>query len=120
MKHFIVILLCTILLSFPIANANCKPNPQTTVEMVECAERDYKKADTQLNKAYKDIIKGLKGQYKKNMIQAELAWIQYRDKNCTYESALYEGGTMRPLIGLGCMTRMTKARTQELLLQHNN
>ncbi|MFL6256336.1 MAG: lysozyme inhibitor LprI family protein, partial [Pyrinomonadaceae bacterium] len=46
--------------------------------------------------------------------EAELAWIKYRDTNCTFESSQYAGGTMRPMIESFCMARVTKARTAEL------
>lgn len=86
----------------------------TQFEMNQCAHRQYEAADAELNKAYNQLAGKLEADGKARLKEAELAWIKYRDTNCDYESSLYAGGTMRPMIESYCLERMTKARTLEL------
>jgi uncharacterized protein YecT (DUF1311 family) len=92
---------------------NCK-NPTSNIEYKECARRDYVAADAALNKLYKQIIAGLRGDEKQRLIDAELAWISYRDKNCDFEVYRNRGGTGYSGFLSNCLERMTKARTAEL------
>lgn len=79
-----------------------------------CAHREFQAADAELNKAYNRLAGILDAEEKAALKEAELAWIKYRDSNCTFESSQYAGGTMRPMIESFCMARVTKARTAEL------
>ena len=109
-------------LSFALAGSGqeqTKQDPcadaQTTVEMRDCAGREYKKADEGLNKVYRQLISSLADEgYKGALKAAQLAWIKYRDANCDFESYLNRGGTIEPVVRLGCLTAMTTTRTKEL------
>ena len=79
-----------------------------------CAHREFQAADAELNKAYNRLAGILDADEKALLKESELAWIKYRDSNCTFESSQYAGGTMRPMIESFCMARVTKARTAEL------
>jgi uncharacterized protein YecT (DUF1311 family) len=65
---------------------NCK-NPQTTVEMRRCADQSYEKADQQLNQVYRQLKPKLSPSRQKKLVEAQLAWIEFRDKNCTFEAS---------------------------------
>ena len=82
-----------------------------------CAHREYQAADAELNKAYNRLAAILDAEEKALLKASELAWIKYRDSNCTFESSQYAGGTMRPMIESYCLTRVTKARTAELKMR---
>jgi uncharacterized protein YecT (DUF1311 family) len=92
---------------------NCK-NPQTTMEMSFCAERDYQAADRKLNQVYRQLQAKLSGKQKQRMTNAQLAWIKFKDANCAYEGGQFEGGTIAGPIGTSCLARMTEQRTKEL------
>ena len=94
-------------------------DPQTQAEMNICAGRRFAAADAKLNRVYDRLVAKLgdDGAARARLKTAELSWLKYRDDNCEYESAMYEGGSMRPLIHSTCLERMTKARTAELLGQ---
>lgn len=83
-----------------------------------CAHREFQAADAELNKAYGRLAGILEADEKALLKEAELAWIKYRDSNCTFESSQYAGGTMRPMIESFCLARVTKARTAELKEQY--
>lgn len=89
-------------------------DPQTQYEMNVCAERKFKAADAELNRVYNRLASKLDEGARTRLKATEVSWLKYRDDNCDYESSLYEGGSMRPLIYSSCMERMTKARTAEL------
>ena len=52
---------------------------QTQSEMNVIANAKYKKADTELNKVYKQLMSILDKKDKPLLIQAEKDWIKYRD-----------------------------------------
>jgi uncharacterized protein YecT (DUF1311 family) len=84
-----------------------------------CAHREYLAADAELNRAYSRLAGILDADEKALLKEAELAWIKYRDSNCTFESSQYAGGTMRPMIESFCLARVTRARTAELKEQYD-
>lgn len=92
---------------------NCK-NPQTTREMRICSSQEAASADKKLNRIYPQLMSKLSGQQKQRMIQAQTAWINFRDATCAYEKGQYEGGTFAPVAYSSCIARLTKQRTQEL------
>lgn len=79
-----------------------------------CARREFQAADAELNKAYNRLAGILDAGEKALLKTSELAWLKYRDSNCTFESSQYAGGTMRPMVESFCLTRVTRARTAEL------
>lgn len=119
------IMLCALLAPLLLtAAAGAKTQKQRQIQPCEergsqaeasgCAHREYQAADAELNKAYSRLAGLLDAEEKARLKEAELAWIKYRDSNCTFESSQYAGGTMRPMIESFCLTRVTKARTAEL------
>jgi len=90
-------------------------NAQTTVEMRDCAGKEYQKADAALNKTYRELMAKLDDDGQKAALKAaQQAWIKYRDTNCEFESYQNKGGTIYPVVYTGCLTSMTSARTKEL------
>src|ERR1700750_2257162 len=83
-------------------------------EANDCAYREYKAADAELNRVYGQLAGVLDAEDKASLKESELAWIKYRDSTCTFESSQYKGGTMRGMIEAFCLTRVTKARTADL------
>ncbi|TCD14969.1 lysozyme inhibitor LprI family protein [Oricola cellulosilytica] len=91
-----------------------------------CAMRDYEAADRALNEAWpkirarmkevdswqEDRLKGAEAA----LLKSQRAWIDYRDGQCEVEGFYARGGTLEPLIVSGCLARMTRKRTEELLL----
>ena len=98
----------------------------TTVDMIACAQADYEAADGDLNETYKLAMDWLGAMSADGGVpdgfpdpraalrEAQLAWIAYRDRNCAWHYALAMGGTVRSLYQIGCLTEMTRARTEEL------
>ncbi|HXC54570.1 MAG TPA: lysozyme inhibitor LprI family protein [Rhizomicrobium sp.] len=83
-------------------------------DMNICADRDFKKADAVLNKTYKDTLKGMDAHTTDLLRKAQRAWVAFRDAECSYENAENEGGSIYPMVYSGCLTRLSKLRTQQL------
>lgn len=90
-------------------------NPITQAAMNYCANLSAQAADKELNRVYRQLrkkIKGTKGEQK--LINAQLAWIKFRDSDCDFAISPYQGGSIVPLIYANCLERNTKQRTEEL------
>lgn len=100
--------------SFEITqNFNCN-SPQTTYEMRVCADRSYKAADKKLNRVYQQLKPKLGRSQQKKLVSAQLAWIKFRDNTCKFRSSFAEGGTLEPVLELGCLADVTEKRVQDL------
>jgi uncharacterized protein YecT (DUF1311 family) len=95
---------------------NCA-NAQTQAEINQCAQASYQTADAELNRVYQELKASLNSQQQEELIDAELAWIEYRDQTCESESSQYEGGSIQPTILYGRLERVTTERTAELQQQ---
>lgn len=91
-------------------------NAQTTAEMRECAGKEYKQADDELNKVYRQLTAKIgDDEGRKTALKtAQQAWIKYRDSNCDFASYLNRGGTIEPVVRFNCMTEMTVSRAKDL------
>lgn len=92
---------------------NCK-NPSSNVEYKECARRAYEQADRRLNQVYQQLTSRLGSAERKELTSAQLTWIQFRDKNCSFEVYRSRGGTGYGGFLSACLERMTRARTTDL------
>ena len=100
--------------SYEIAqNVNCN-SPQTTLEMRVCAGQNYEKADRKLNQVYQQLKPKLDKSQQKKLVDAQLAWIQFRDKTCAFSGAFAEGGTLEPVLKMNCLADVTEQRVKDL------
>lgn len=87
----------------------------TTVEMVECAGWELEQADRWLNQVYAIVRDELEDDQAKTLLRnAQRAWITYRDAACAADADEVRGGTMQPLVEIGCRTGKTIQRAREL------
>jgi uncharacterized protein YecT (DUF1311 family) len=84
------------------------------LDMNICADKDYRKADGALNATYAATMKGLDKPTADKLRAAQREWIKFRDAECVYLNAKNEGGSIYPMVYSGCLTRLTKIRTQQL------
>jgi uncharacterized protein YecT (DUF1311 family) len=101
----------------------CSPGPaisqacgdrQTQAEMNQCAAADYATVDGELNKVYNDYRSRLTEVQKRQLGDAQLAWIRFRDLSCEFESSGVKGGSAHPFVLQSCLAAMTRARIQQL------
>ena len=97
-----------------LAAPNCQ-NAMTQIDMNECAAIDFKNADLQLNKLYKELFSKLETGKQKSLKLVQQNWIKYKESQCKYEADEFKGGSIAPLILYSCQSRITKQRNTELI-----
>lgn len=103
---------------------DCDRNSFVQSSMNACAHLDWQTADKELNRVYKQAkaVALRMDEYLEygqvpaaNMLRnAQRAWIPFRDLACDAESVAMRGGSAQPLLYWGCMTRLTRQRTEDL------
>lgn len=98
-------------------------------EMNICAHRDYLIADAALNAQWRLTRQAMRERdseadkpdwddrpgYFDTLLEAQRAWIAYRDAHCRSEGYAARGGSLEPLLVSTCKTHLTKLRTAQLL-----
>ena len=85
----------------------------TTMDMIECITAETQRQDTRLNKAYKGAMAELSPARKKQLLEAQRAWLKFRDANCVFYNDP-DGGTLARVNANDCMMTATAARAGEL------
>jgi probable HAF family extracellular repeat protein len=95
-------------------------------EMVACVVAEYKAADLELNRLYKQVKDQISTEEQKSLIVAQRAWIKRRDAQCASEMGPSDGdadtqlGTSSLLYSgqmNNCLARLTLARIKALKAQ---
>ena len=90
------------------------PGSNTQFELNQCAARARDKADAELNKVYRELMKDAGATERAKLRTAQLAWIKFRDAHCDYESVGNKGGTIYPMVVSFCLAGVTTARVKQL------
>jgi uncharacterized protein YecT (DUF1311 family) len=86
---------------------------------------EAKAADLKLNQTYQRVLATFKGadeerqqsypaSTKAALIEAERAWVKYRDADCKAVYDHWKGGTIRTSMELGCRQERAEQRTRQL------
>lgn len=89
-------------------------------EMNEAAAKDARAADIELNNVYKRYMNSLDDASKKELVEAERAWLAFRTSAVNLEDRQYVGGSIQPLMYLTAFTRITQDWIKELKERENN
>lgn len=90
------------------------PGSNTQFELNQCAARARDRADAELNKVYRELMKDAGTTERAKLRAAQLAWIKFRDTQCDYESVGNKGGSIYPMVMSFCLARVTNARVKQL------
>ena len=95
---------------------NCKdPGNLPQQGMNFCAAQAYARSDAVLNQVWDRVYPPVRGStLGDKVLTAQRAWLTFRDAACDSEAAVFEGGSLAPLIHATCMTRLTEARIRDL------
>jgi uncharacterized protein YecT (DUF1311 family) len=106
------------------ADTTCKDiDPLFDSEGASCAAQELKQADAELNKVYKAVLAELDSgaetnpgtkEAKRQLIDAQRAWVSFRDSDCGAVYSYYQDGTVRVSAELSCELQRTRERTQQL------
>jgi len=111
-------------------NWNCD-DPIAQQEMNYCAGQDFKAADAALNAQWAITSAKMKASdadftadgsarydrragYFETLLEAQRAWLRYRDAHCLAVGYSARGGRMEPMLESMCKTQLTEERTQQL------
>ncbi len=96
----------------------------TTPDLNECASIEKDKVEARLNETYKQVLASLDqsdplfkddaARAKAKLIEAQRAWIRYREADCDARYSLNASGTIRTVIWFGCMRSDAEQRIKEL------
>jgi uncharacterized protein YecT (DUF1311 family) len=86
-----------------------------TIEMINCMLAETRRQDARLNDNYKRLISKLPTERKTALVEAQRAWIKFRDTNCGFY-ADPEGGFAARVTANECFLNATADRAKELRL----
>ena len=84
-------------------------------DMIDCILAETKQQDARLNENYKRRMSKLSEERKKALLEAQRAWIQFRDANCTFWDDP-AGGQSAAVTAKECILTTTADRASELEL----
>ncbi|MEK6322476.1 MAG: lysozyme inhibitor LprI family protein [Acidobacteriota bacterium] len=114
-----LIILCVLMIAANPAQKRKAKDPcshaQATADIIECEEREYNRADAELNRVYRQLVSKLADEgHKVALKKAQQAWIKYRAANCEYKSYQSQDMRLYPAVSTRCLAWMIKERTNEL------
>jgi uncharacterized protein YecT (DUF1311 family) len=92
-------------------------DPQATPVVNYCAQQSYAESDRALNEAYQTLSGRLTASSKAALTEAQLAWLEYRDRHCEFATREAVGGTGYEGYRSNCLEDLTRQRTEELNIQ---
>ncbi|MDR0564771.1 MAG: lysozyme inhibitor LprI family protein [Azoarcus sp.] len=93
--------------------ADCYKEATTQLELNQCATAEYRLADEELNQIYTRFRAALDNNHKKALTEVQRTWVKFRDLSCKFELSNGTGGSAEPMAYSICLTKRTRARTQE-------
>ena len=124
--------LAATLLVLPVLTLAAEPPPDacvnatTTLELNACAQQTLARRDRELNDAYRHLLRTLadpaatdaddaaRADARRLLVEAQRQWLRFRDHDCRGRLRLYDTGSMRGLVYLGCLIAHTEQRTEQL------
>ena len=86
--------------------------------LVACALAETKRQDARLNENYKRLMSKLTEERKNALLEAQRAWIKFRDANCAFWDDP-AGGQNAAVTAKECVLTMTADRASELELAND-
>lgn len=85
-------------------------------DLDRCADQDFRKADAALNATYRKVMERLAdtSAKRKLLIEAQKAWLGFRDAQCAFATSDSLDGSMHPIVVSGCRKVLTETRTKTL------
>ena len=79
--------------------------------MLDCIGAETDRQDARLNENYKRLMSKVSDDRKKQLLEAQRAWIRFRDANCSFYA---EGGSIAQVAVNDCILVTTVDRANEL------
>ena len=92
----------------------CVQNSEgVTSKILDCISAELDQQDSQLNEAYKKLMSKLPKDRKQSLVEAQRAWIKFREANCGFYHDP-NGGSAAHMAGNECFLNATVDRAKEL------
>ena len=88
----------------------------TTRDLLEEADREFKKADAAMNAAYRELLRYLDPKETESLRAAQRAWLAFRDAEAKFGGLEFDGGTLQPVAMVNTLTQLTNERAAHLRL----
>lgn len=89
------------------------PDAMTQPDMNRCAAQEFQKADAELNRVYRLLVKDAGTAERAKLRAAQLAWLKFRDAHCDYEAFGNKGGSIYPMVYSFCLAGVTRERAKQ-------
>ena len=123
MHKLLIVLVCLLpLTAFAEAQDPCLTQ-RNTIEINACGQKQFEQSDRSLNQVYQSLLKKFSDKdtpdsqnsvVKQYLVNAQRAWVTFRENDCKAIYTYNEGGTIRTIAYLGCMTQHAAQRTKDL------
>lgn len=97
----------------PAYDACMEQSQGTAPAQQDCADAELTYQDDRLNRAYKALLANLDDLDKRAAIQAQRAWLTFRDKDCGARAGRF-GSNAGPATESACLMKSTAYRAQQL------
>lgn len=94
-------------------------NEVTQTDLNICFDKLFRRADAELNRVYAQVRGKISPAGQSMLRDVERAWLDYRDKECEFETAGSAGGSIRPMLVSQCLAALTNRRIRELETQRD-
>ncbi|MGJ0509438.1 MAG: lysozyme inhibitor LprI family protein [Methylocystis sp.] len=91
----------------------------TQLDMTLCEGKKFDAADARLNAIYTRLAAKVTAAGKAKLVDAQRAWIKYRDLQCAFDTFGTNGGSINGMMIAQCKTQMTLDQTKRLDHQLN-
>jgi uncharacterized protein YecT (DUF1311 family) len=120
-----MIFIALLLLAAQDAPVDCA-KAMTQRDLSECADLRFQEADREMNAQWRVTLAALRKADKEiagdgygppsaqRLLDAQRAWLTYRDAQCLVEGEYARGGSMRPMLESQCKATLTGERTETL------
>ena len=99
----------------------CISADDSNLGMRQCTDMAYQAADKVLNQTYQTLTKDWVGgtdadaqERKKRLVNAQRAWLTFRDAECALQGTAMLGGSGEALVILNCLYNQTLQRVKQL------
>lgn len=122
MSRILLIFLIAFTSNICHAKPDCK-NATFTPDINQCAQIELDSVEKKLNETYRKVLKSLNrpdegamfySEIKSKLIDAQKAWVVFRQKDCDAYLTLNASGTIRTIMYIGCMQTHAEKRIKDI------
>lgn len=110
-----ILILSSITCSVSFAGIEKCSNLPNQNALNSCSSSVLNSANQKINTVYANYMKELNSTEKLQLKEAQRAWIQYKEKDCQFQSSPVLKGSLYPFVHNACLVEKTETRTKELL-----